>query len=33
MQIIGPQFSEKLVLNAGYQFEQATPELKIKPKI
>jgi len=33
MQIIGPQFSEGLILNAGYLFEQATPELKVKPKI
>jgi aspartyl-tRNA(Asn)/glutamyl-tRNA(Gln) amidotransferase subunit A len=33
MQIIGPQFAEKLVLNAGYLFEQSTPDLKIKPKI
>lgn len=33
LQIIGPQFAEKLILNAGYQFEQATPELKIKPKL
>lgn len=33
LQIIGPQFAEKLVLNAGYLFEQATPNLKIKPKL
>jgi len=33
MQIIGPQFAEKLVLNAGYLFKQSTPDLKIKPKI
>lgn len=33
MQIIGPQFSESLILNVGYQYEQNTPWHKEKPKI
>lgn len=33
MQIIGPQFSEKLLLRVGYAFEQATGWHKKKPKI
>lgn len=33
MQIIGPQFSESLILNVGYQYEQSTPWHKEKPKI
>ncbi|MBI2334446.1 Asp-tRNA(Asn)/Glu-tRNA(Gln) amidotransferase subunit GatA [Candidatus Daviesbacteria bacterium] len=33
MQIIGPQFSESLILNAGYQYEKATNWRKEKPKL
>ncbi|MBL7159107.1 Asp-tRNA(Asn)/Glu-tRNA(Gln) amidotransferase subunit GatA [Candidatus Microgenomates bacterium] len=33
MQIIGPQFSEKLLLQVGYAYEQATDWHKRKPKI
>lgn len=33
MQIIGPQFSEELLFNVGYQYEQATEWHKIKPQI
>lgn len=33
MQIIGPQFSEDLILQVGYQFEQATGWHKEKPKL
>lgn len=33
MQIIGPQFSESLILNVGYQYEQATDWHKQKPAI
>jgi len=33
MQIIGPQFSESLLLNIGYQFEQATEWHTLKPKL
>lgn len=33
MQIIGPQFSEDLILRVGYQYEQSTPWHKEKPKI
>lgn len=33
MQIIGPQFSEDLILRVGYQYEQNTPWHKERPKI
>ncbi|MBI4058668.1 Asp-tRNA(Asn)/Glu-tRNA(Gln) amidotransferase subunit GatA [Candidatus Microgenomates bacterium] len=33
MQIIGPQFSEKSLLNVGYQYEQATDWQKMKPEL
>lgn len=33
MQIIGPQFSEEILLNVGYQYEQATNWNKHKPVI
>lgn len=33
MQIIGPQFSESLILNVGYQYEQNTNWRKEKPKL
>lgn len=33
MQIIGPQFSEDLILNVGFQYEQATGWSKQKPKL
>lgn len=33
MQIIGPQFSESLILNVGYQYEQNTPWRREKPKL
>ncbi|QQG40506.1 MAG: Asp-tRNA(Asn)/Glu-tRNA(Gln) amidotransferase subunit GatA [Candidatus Levyibacteriota bacterium] len=33
MQLIGPQFSEDKILNAGYQFEQATKWHKQKPNL
>lgn len=33
MQIIGPQFSESLILNVGYQYERATEWHKRKPEL
>lgn len=33
IQIIGPQFSESLILNVGYQYEQITNWRKEKPKL
>ncbi len=33
MQIIGPQFSEALILNVGYQYEKETSWRKEKPKL
>lgn len=33
MQIIGPQFSEDLILRIGYAYEQVTQWYKIKPKL
>lgn len=33
MQIIGPQFSESLILNVAFQYEQATPWKEKKPKL
>lgn len=33
MQIIGPQFSEPLILNVGYQYEQAAEWHKMKPEL
>lgn len=33
MQIIAPQFSEELILNAAHQYEQATEWHKMKPKL
>lgn len=32
-QVIGPQFSESLILNVAYQYEQATEFHKLKPKL
>jgi aspartyl-tRNA(Asn)/glutamyl-tRNA(Gln) amidotransferase subunit A len=33
LQILGPHFREDLILRIAYQFEQATPHLRSKPKI
>jgi len=33
LQILGPHFREDLILRIAYQFEQATPQLRSKPKI
>jgi aspartyl-tRNA(Asn)/glutamyl-tRNA(Gln) amidotransferase subunit A len=32
-QVIGPQFSESLILNVAYQFEQATDFHNLKPSL